>query len=259
MAKCFVIQPFDNGKFDKRFDDIYAPAIEECGLEVYRVDKDPKSKILIDDIVIQIKDSDICLAETTEDNPNVWFELGTAIAYDKDVVIICSDEREGKYPFDIQHRALIKYFTASPSDFTNLKNDIKDKINAFMQVQNSKKEKSNSPAAIINAGLEGYEIKILTAIASKISSPNDSIAFYSLKNELEKRGVTEMGTTLGIKKLLSLDFIKFSMKHDNNDEYFVYQITDKGLNWLIANKALFTLDSDVPPINTKDCINDIDF
>jgi hypothetical protein len=27
MAICFVIQPFDAGKFDKRYQDVYAPAI----------------------------------------------------------------------------------------------------------------------------------------------------------------------------------------------------------------------------------------
>ena len=27
MERCFVIQPFDNDKFDKRFKDVYSPAI----------------------------------------------------------------------------------------------------------------------------------------------------------------------------------------------------------------------------------------
>lgn len=44
MNRCFVIQPFDKGKFDKRFDDVLAPAIAAAGLEAYRVDRDPKSQ-----------------------------------------------------------------------------------------------------------------------------------------------------------------------------------------------------------------------
>lgn len=31
MEKCFVIQPFDNDKFDKRVEDIFKPAIEKSG------------------------------------------------------------------------------------------------------------------------------------------------------------------------------------------------------------------------------------
>ena len=44
MPTCFVIQPFDGGKFDKRFNDTFCPAIKEAGLEPYRVDKDPELK-----------------------------------------------------------------------------------------------------------------------------------------------------------------------------------------------------------------------
>ena len=41
MSVCFVIQPFDGAKFDKRFEDVYKPAIEAAGLGAYRVDTDP--------------------------------------------------------------------------------------------------------------------------------------------------------------------------------------------------------------------------
>jgi hypothetical protein len=41
MTTCFVIQPFDSGKYDKRYADVYRPAIVDAGLEPYRVDKDP--------------------------------------------------------------------------------------------------------------------------------------------------------------------------------------------------------------------------
>ncbi len=50
LATCFVIQPFDGGKFDKRFDDILVPAIRDAGLEAYRVDRDPTVSIPIEQI-----------------------------------------------------------------------------------------------------------------------------------------------------------------------------------------------------------------
>lgn len=31
MPGCFVIQPFDQGKYDKLFDDVFAGAIEAAG------------------------------------------------------------------------------------------------------------------------------------------------------------------------------------------------------------------------------------
>jgi len=55
MKKCFVIQPFDSDRFDKRFNETYAPAIEEAGLKPYRVDKDTSVIIPIDEIHNEIK------------------------------------------------------------------------------------------------------------------------------------------------------------------------------------------------------------
>ena len=37
---CFVIQPFDHGKYDRRYEEIIKPTVEECGLIAYRVDED---------------------------------------------------------------------------------------------------------------------------------------------------------------------------------------------------------------------------
>ncbi len=64
MPTCFIIQPFDNGKFDKRFRDIYRPAIEAAGLEAYRVDEDPGVSVPIDAIEDGIRTAAICLADT---------------------------------------------------------------------------------------------------------------------------------------------------------------------------------------------------
>jgi hypothetical protein len=72
MQTCFVIQPFDAAKFDKRFDDVYKPAIKDAGLDAYRVDRDPGVEVPIDAIEEGIRTAAICLADITTDNPNVW-------------------------------------------------------------------------------------------------------------------------------------------------------------------------------------------
>ena len=50
MTTCFVIQPFDNGKFDRRYNGIFEPAIKDAGLKPYRVDRDPSTVIVIETI-----------------------------------------------------------------------------------------------------------------------------------------------------------------------------------------------------------------
>jgi hypothetical protein len=98
MNTCFVIQPFDKDKFDQRYTETFEPAIIAAGLEPYRVDRDPSVRIPIEQIEDGIRNSRICFAEITLDNPNVWYELGFAFASGKDVVMV-TEERQ-KFPFD---------------------------------------------------------------------------------------------------------------------------------------------------------------
>ena len=86
MPSCFVIQPFDRGAFDKRYEDVFSPSIAAAGLEPYRVDRDPGASIPIEQIESGIRAAAVCLADITADNPNVWFEVGFAIASGKELV-----------------------------------------------------------------------------------------------------------------------------------------------------------------------------
>lgn len=136
MQRCFVIQPFDGGAFDSRYDDVLTPAIVAARLEPYRVARDPSVRIPIENIERGIKSSAICLADITLDNPNVWFELGYAIACSREIVLICSTDRRTK-PFDIQHRHIITYKAEAPRDFDRLKHEITPRLMAAQETQTS--------------------------------------------------------------------------------------------------------------------------
>jgi len=71
MATCFVIQPFDGGAYDKRYKDVYAPAIVAAGYEPYRVDHDASVSVPIESIEAGIRNAMVCLADISEENPNV--------------------------------------------------------------------------------------------------------------------------------------------------------------------------------------------
>ena len=105
---CFVIQRFDKGHYDKLFRELFKPAIEKAGFKPYRVDEDLSASIPIESIERMISESHACFAEISEDNPNVWFEFGYAIAKEKPMCLVCSEVRE-RFPFDVQHRKIIRY------------------------------------------------------------------------------------------------------------------------------------------------------
>src|SRR5712692_4778542 len=131
MPRCFVIQPFDEGgPYDKRYNDVLLPAIKDAGLEPYRVDEDRSSSVPIDDIENNIRSSEICLADITLDNANIWYEVGYAFANDKPVVMICAKPRPTKTPFDVQHRQITFYTQDSPSDFAKLQTEVTERLKA---------------------------------------------------------------------------------------------------------------------------------
>lgn len=238
MEKCFVIQPFDNGKFDKRYVDIFEPAIKKAEFEPYRIDNDLSVRIPIDDIEKGIAESAICFAEITTDNPNVWYELGFAFACDKDVIMVCSDERAGKFPFDIQHRHIITYKTSSTSDFNNLEDTITRKIKAFQQKTKTVKQLSVTPV-VETEGLKGHEIALLILVMENQLSSEDSTSVFGLKHEMNKSGYTAIATSVGIRSLTKngmLETFKTMDDYNNNQEYIACKLTEKGENWILSNQ-----------------------
>src|SRR6266850_4008578 len=175
MPTCFVIQPFDSGKFDKRFDDVYKPAIEAAGLEAYRVDRDPRVEVAIESIEDWIRNAAICLADITTDNPNVWYELGYAFAAGRPVVMTCSEERIGrKYPFDIQHRAVVNYKSEAPRDFDNLKSTITSRLKALLEKSATLRQLAESEQVAPTQGLSQPEIMLLAVLAGDTGLPGTS-------------------------------------------------------------------------------------
>lgn len=238
MEKCFVIQPFDNDKFDKRFVDIFEPAILKAEFEAYRIDKDLSVRIPIDEIEKGISESSICFAEITSDNPNVWYELGFAFACNKDVVMVCSDERQGKFPFDIQHRHVITYKTSSTSDFITLGDTITRKIKAFQTKSKTVKQLNTTPV-IETEGLKGHEIALLILIMENQVSSEDSISVFTLKNEMNKAGYTDIATSVGIRTLVKNGMIETFKEIDswnNGQEYIACRLIEKGEGWILSNQ-----------------------
>lgn len=239
MEKCFVIQPFDNDKFDKRFIDIFQPAIEKAGFEAYRVDQDLSVKIPIDDIEKNISESSLCFAEITTDNPNVWYELGFAFACGKDVVMVCSDERAGRFPFDIQHRHVLTYRTGSTSDFNELGDTITRKIKAIKAKSKLVEHLVTTPV-VETEGLKGHEIALLVLIMGDQLTPDDSSSVYLLRNEMNKSGYTNVATSVAFRSLIKktmIETFKAVDDYSNGEEYAAVRLTEKGEAWVLSNEG----------------------
>jgi hypothetical protein len=241
MPCCFVIQPFDSGKFDKRFEDVYRPAIEAAGLEAYRVDRDPGVDVPIDAIEEGIRSAALCLADITTDNPNVWYELGFAFASARPVVMVCSKERpDQKYPFDIQHRTIIPYGADSPSDFETLKRSLTARIEAVLTKGEALRQIEEQEQVSTIEGLSQPELFVLAETAGSIFMPHSGIAVTYVRREAE-RVFTGVGVALGLRRLLARGFVEIRQEEDGNDSYHALFLTEKAWGWIESHENLFVL------------------
>ena len=93
-----------------------------------------------------IREADAGLADISESNPNVWFELGFAMAAGKSVVLGCLQDPNRRFPFDIQHRKIITYRTESSRDFEDLKSKMTEGLKAsIMKAQVASANSSQRP------------------------------------------------------------------------------------------------------------------
>src|SRR5277367_4896306 len=202
MGRCFVIQPFDKGAYDKRYEDVIVPAIVDAGLEDYRVDRDPASQVLIESVEDGIRSSEACIAEITTDNPNVWYELGFAIANQTPLVMICnSKERTGPFPFDVRHRAIITYAPESPRDFQALQSEITSRLKALLEATAKAQTMASIESSATMSGLSPHEMAALQIVMENQLSAKDVMSASEVQNQMVKAGFSKLAGTLSLRLL----------------------------------------------------------
>jgi hypothetical protein len=136
LDTCFVMMPF-GGWFDRYYQEIYVPAIKDASLEPIRADELFSTGSVMEQIWEQISRSRVLLADLTNKNPNVFYELGLAHAARKPVVFTSGNIDD--VPFDLRHLRVITYEVQEPkwadklgqSITEYLRNTVKDPIKSI--------------------------------------------------------------------------------------------------------------------------------
>ena len=235
MPRCFVIQPFDKGPYDKRYRDVLSPAIKEAGLDPYRVDKDPSTTVPIDDIENGIRISEICLADITTDNPNIWYEVGYAFANGRPVVLICAKPRPTDTPFDIQHRQIIFYMLDSPSDFQRLGNEVIARLKAQLKKTEAMQTIASLSPVKSDEGLTSYEVAAMVSIMKNRLEPNSATMPTDFRNDMHRAGYTDIATSLALESLKRKGMIDFDQAEEDDfgNTYTIIRLSDRGLDWML--------------------------
>ena len=109
MKEAFVISPIgmpeslERKHADDVFDFIIRPAMSCCGYAATRADQVTTPGRISDQIFRRILGSDLCIAVLTFGNPNVYYELAVAHAFNKATILLLA---EGEHlPFDVNTTA----------------------------------------------------------------------------------------------------------------------------------------------------------
>lgn len=241
QKRCFVIQPFDEATYEKRYRDIFKPAIKDADIEPYRVDKDRSADVIISAIEEGIEKSDLCFAEITADNPNVWYELGYANAQGKPVIMVCNKGR--KLPFDIRHRRIIQYEGDSISDFENLKKEITDSIKKVLNKISSITKLTNPVSISSKYEMPPYILTTLVIIVSNYDRANNQgVSFDQINKEMNQAGFNALASRLAIRQLTDEAFLYteyVDVTYYEGDSYGQVEVmmpTDKAIEWLLQNQ-----------------------
>jgi len=103
---CFVLMPFSTDWSAQIYADLFKPAIEAAGYACMRADESG-GQIIAEDIWQRISQAELIVADLTDKNPNVMYEIGIAHTIGKPIVLLSQDEIDP--PFDVGHHRVHVY------------------------------------------------------------------------------------------------------------------------------------------------------
>lgn len=108
--EAFVVMKFSEGDDnDNAYRYAIRPALEASGLRPIRADENPQTKSISQKVMEHIDRARLIVIKLDDPNPNVFFELGYALARGKDIITIVPSDQLAKVPTDIRGWELVTY------------------------------------------------------------------------------------------------------------------------------------------------------
>lgn len=173
----FVLMPFK-----EEFEEIYGEICRVClelNMDCKRTDEVYSSKSIVETILERIVKSEIVIADLSERNANVYYELGIAHSLrDEDAVILLTNDKEDS-PFDINHRYILEYDKRNLNKF---RSDLKRRI---IFSRNISRKKEFFKGYLLNNGIKKNEIETFLDVSDKLSQTKLEL-IYDLINAYNK-------------------------------------------------------------------------
>jgi hypothetical protein len=181
--------------FDDAYDVAIRPACEAAGAYAERVDKQIFAGSIMDRVYNQISKADIVVADMSERNPNVFYEVGYAHAIGKTTILLTKSETD--IPFDLRQYPHVVYGTS----LSLLKSELQRRVAWHLENPTLKGTNAEEIAVRIN----GQQLPVEGAIAVQTRGELGSLAIVVAIQNRAERNIRTLNFSVVVSVPLSLD------------------------------------------------------
>jgi len=208
----FVLMPF-SAEFDDTYELAIKPACELAGAYAERVDKQIFVGSILERVFNQISKADLIIADMSERNPNVFYEVGYAHALGKTTILLTNQTDD--IPFDLKHYPHIVY--------NNRLADLKRELETQVQWHITNVGKPEIHDEPLHLRINGIDIEDHAKVTVPVSGKNTG---FELRVEIHNKIIRSISTAkFQIGLITPVDFrsarIRGSTYQDNLTEIHV--------------------------------------
>lgn len=227
---CFVIMPFSRSNIKRDVDywsnhskQFILPLCQQYGVEVSR--SSPTHENILRGIIHKLVYSDIVIADLTDCNPNVFWELGIRQSFRHCTITIKDETCKRKIPFDVAGKMVLKYSKDDIAQFSF--KELFDK--AMVECLKNSKRPDSEVLESITGRTSIYQVIHQEEIKQKIEG---LIAENLYNNTIFKHMITVIDTNEEVKN-------KNRWRLKKADTHVVFsQLSNTAINQLMAERYL---------------------
>lgn len=127
----FVLMPFGKSWSDWVYKEVIRRPLEANEYTVRRADE-KQGRIIMEDVWREINRSEFIIADMTDLNPNVMYELGIVDTVGKPVIALFQGDPADDLPFDLQHYRTLTYENTG-GGASHIKNELPEMVEAVIE------------------------------------------------------------------------------------------------------------------------------
>lgn len=134
---CFVISPIGEPgterrrKSDQTFRHLIKPVVEARGYRAMRAHEDDRPGIVTSQVIQRVADADLVVADLTDHNPNVFYEL--AIRHARQLPLVQVIARDQQLPFDVASMRTVFFDIHDLDDVDRAKGEVARHVDSVME------------------------------------------------------------------------------------------------------------------------------